>query len=209
MVRSFGLGLGLTLGLAFVGLAPAACDPAPCDDRCGLGTTCQGGKCIVEAAPDGGTTGAAADAVPAKGRRKGRRRRGSRSGGDAVAGSAPVFDDSAIPRFDPNRVQTIGEGQGSERLSDRKVRQELERLEPGFNRCIEQVANAGVDIGSGQVSFEIGIEPSGKVWGITATAPRALRESGVVACMRKAIHRHRFPSWDGPPMGVDYSFDVR
>jgi hypothetical protein len=201
------------LGLAVVALVPVACDPAPCDDRCGPGTRCQSGKCVVEEAPAVDTTGAARAAAPDEGRRKGRRkgRRGrGRSDADGPAtASAPVFDDSAIPRFDPNRVQTIGEGQGSERLSDRKVRQQLERLEPRFNRCIEQVASAGVEVGSGQVSFEIGIEPSGKVWGITATAPKALRASGVVACMRGAIHGHRFPSWDGPPMGVDYSFDVR
>jgi hypothetical protein len=189
-----------------------ACDAAPCDDRCGLGTECVEGKCVVKEAPPIDGTGAPEDdATPATGRRKGRRRRdGSAPSGDEPSDVArPVYDDSSIPRYDPKRVQSIGEGAGSERLSDRTVRQHLDRIEPAINRCIEELAAAGVDLGSGQVSFEIGIEPSGKVWGITATAPAALKASGVVACMRKKIHAHRFPSWDGPAMGVDYSFEVR
>lgn len=188
-----------------------SCDAAPCDDRCGLGTQCVQGKCVVQQSEDSDSTGPAEEVVAGRGRRKGRRRRSSAAAGDegGAAVPAPVHDDSAIPRYDPKRVQSIGEGAGSERLADRTIRQHLDRIEPAINRCIEEYADAGVDIGSGQVSFEIGIEPSGKVWGITATAPAKLKKSGVVACMRKRIHAHRFPTWDGPSMGVDYSFDVR
>ena len=189
----------------------ASCDAPPCDDRCGLGTQCVDGKCVVDDAAGPETTGVPEGETPDKPRRKGRRRRSGSAAGDEAEGDVarPVYDDSAIPRYDPKRVQTIGEGSGSERLSDRTVRQHLDRIEPAINRCIEEYVEAGVDVGSGQVSFQIGIEPSGKVWGITAAAPAALKTSGVVACMRKKIHAHRFPSWDGPAMGVDYSFEVR
>lgn len=187
-----------------------ACDTAPCDDRCGLGTRCLEGKCVVDdAPPEDATTGSGASPTAERGRRKGKRRRGATNEAADGRATAPVYDDSSIPRYDPERVQSIGEGSGSERLPDRTVRQHLDRIEPGINACIRELVEAGVEIGSGQVSFQIGIEPSGKVWGITASAPSALKASGVVACMRTKIHAHRFPAWDGPAMGVDYSFEVR
>lgn len=141
-------------------------------------------------------------------KRRGRRRRGQRGdgddGGEAAAGLN--VDDSHVPKYDPNRTETIGEG--TERLSDRKVRQHLSRLEPKFNRCIEQAAMATDDALTGVVYFNIGIEPTGKVWGVTVKAPDALKRHKVAACMRVAVYKAKFPSWDGPSMGVDYSFEV-
>jgi hypothetical protein len=43
---------------------------------------------------------------------------------------------------------------------------------------------------------------------VTVKAPAHLRVFGIVPCLRKALFTHRFPSWDGPAAGVDYSFQV-
>ena len=198
--------------LGLVAVVCSGCPAAPCDDRCGSGTVCIDGKCVVAAIADASPTDAEVDADPQL-RKKGRKRKGGKADdgetGLVASGPAPVFDDSNVPRYDPDRTQAIGAGDGSERLSDRTVQDHLAGLEPAFNRCIEQIVQAGVDVGTGNVAFEIGIEPTGKVWGVTARAPAKLKDSGAVACMRKAIHAHRFPKWDGPAMGVDYAFDVR
>jgi hypothetical protein len=186
-----------------------SCDSgADCDDRCGAGTQCVGGKCIVAEAEDVSTAEAdTPEDTDGKGKRR-RRRRRKADGADAPAGEVPSFDDSRVPKFDPNRNESIGESAGSERIADRTIRQHLSKFEPRLNRCIAQLAEAGVDVGSGQVGFDIGIESSGRVWGVTAQAPAAMKQSGLVACMRLAISRYRFPSWDGPALGVEYSFEV-
>ena len=48
----------------------------------------------------------------------------------------------------------------------------------------------------------------GKVLSVSASAPAAIRESGAIPCIRKAVYDHRFPSRDGPAMAVDLRFDV-
>jgi hypothetical protein len=191
------------------GAALSCADPSTCDDRCGEGTQCVAGKCVV--APPNAEVEAAPE-PEAESRPRGRRRRKGRRGGDdtapTTAGPPPSFNDSAVPNYDPNRDQAIGDNAGSERISDRTIRQHLSRFEPRLNACIEQIAAAGVDIPSGQVSFEIGIEPNGRVRGVTASAPKSMKATGMVACMRLAISKYRFPAWDGPALGVEYSFEV-
>lgn len=113
-----------------------------------------------------------------------------------------------MPRYNANRTQKIGMDDGSERLSDFKVKNHMKRLESKFNDCIERAAMASDVALSGTVKFTIGVEPTGKVWGVTVKAPGSMKKAGVVACIRVVVHKSRFPTWDGPSMGVDYSFDV-
>lgn len=193
--------------LVAAGATLLSCEPATeCDDRCGEGTVCVAGKC--EVAPEA----AEAEPEPAPAgddKRKRRRRRGRKRGGDdEAAGPVPTFNDASVPKFNPNRGSSIGEGAGSERISDRTIRQHLSRFEPRLNQCIEQLAAAGVEIGSAKVSFDIGIDPNGKVWGVTAHASKAMRDTGLIACMRLKISKFVFPSWDGPPVSFEYSFEV-
>ena len=195
----------LALPLAGLGCKPAG----ECGGFCGPGTHCESGRCVPDL-PDEPEA-----VVPADddGKKKKKRRRGRKGkhgaddegGGDGL-GEPLAVDDSRVPNYNPNRTETIGEG--TERLPDREVRSHLRRLESKFNRCIEQASLSTNDEIKGTVDFTIGIEPSGKVWGVTAKAPAIMKKHGVVACLRVAIHKYRFPKWDGPSMGVDYSFDV-
>ncbi|MBK6923333.1 MAG: hypothetical protein IPH07_38450 [Deltaproteobacteria bacterium] len=205
--------------LACVAVAAAAvlaCERGPdastCFDACGEGTRCDGGKCVVVAAA------AEPAAVAPEAKRSGRRgRRRPRAGGegsgddgdasDATATYVPV-DDRRIPKYDATATTVLDPAAGSERLDDATVRSHLRKLEPALDRCITDAATAGVSIGSGRVKFVFGLSPSGKVTGVTAKAPPAIRDAGIVPCLRQVVFEHRFPSYDGPPMGVDYSFEV-
>lgn len=177
-----------------------------CFGVCGPGTRCAAGTCVVaEVAATPETT----PPEDAKRSRRGRRRRADDApDGAAIDGAAyqPV-DDRKIPRYDPDATVVLDPAAGSERLDDTRVRASLRALEPAFDRCIADAVAAGIDVGSGEVRFELGVAPSGKVTGVNARAPAALRDAGVDGCLRKAIYEHRFPGYDGPPMGVDYSFE--
>lgn len=170
---------------------------------CGPGTVCDGSKCVVAATP------ALDDEEPEPEDAKGseRRRRRKKAPGNAAPASGGLPDrDGHIPRFRADRLEQIGEG--SERLSDRTIRQELSTIEPAFDRCLARASEVTDATLSGTVSFKIGIEPTGKVWGVNASLPKAWGVPGLRACFRTAIYDHRFPSWDGPATGVDYHFTV-
>lgn len=190
-----------TTAWALVGCAAPG---GPCNNFCGAGTECRDNVCVVaKAQPE-----PQLDAEPEPDKKKRRRRRRRKGGGgdsSPAAGGLP-YNDGAIPRYRADRLENIGEG--TERLSDRRVRQELSTVEPDFNNCLSR-ASALTDAElSGQVTFQIGIEPSGKVWGVNARVPSSWDVPGLRACFRNAVYDHRFPSWDGQPMGVDYHFRV-
>ena len=182
--------------------------PRPdCDDRCGQGTTCEADVCVVTpAAPAPATTD-----TPGNKKKKKRRRRGKSrdAGSDSSSATVPRVDDSAVPRFDPTKDRVFGEGTGSERLSDRTINRELAKLDGAFQACVTRAANASDGpLGPATVRYQFGVAPSGKVTGVNVTAPKVLRDLQVAACVRVALHRHRFPAFDGVEMSATGSFSL-
>lgn len=198
----------LRLIVAGLFVAPA-CDRGPgadeCYNVCGEGTQCLQRRCVIAEATE--PEPEPEDTKPGK---KKRRRKKKHGGGEAAAaGDFKPVNDSHIPKYNANRVQKIDMNSGTERLPDATIRSHLGRLESKFNKCIETAAMYSDDeIRPGGVDFVFSIEKTGRVSGITVKAPKHLRVFGIVPCLRKAVFDHRFPSYDGPPTGVDYSFKV-
>jgi hypothetical protein len=118
-------------------------------------------------------------------------------------------NDSNVPRVKRGADRTIDLNGGSERLSDRVVRRELSGLDSRFQACIEIAARYSEDdLPSGQVSYLLEIESSGRVRGVDVNVPSGLRVFSLPACVRKALHSHRFPAFDGPMMQAEGSFRV-
>jgi hypothetical protein len=191
---------------ALIAVLLAACDPSPgpdaCYGVCGDGTQCEAGKCVVAEVPE-------PEPEPeATGKKKKRRRSSKKSSNKTAKSGFTPEDDSSVPGYDPKATKTMNLKAGTERLSDRTIRQHLSRLEPKFNKCIEKSALAHDDALEGELDFILSIEPSGKVGGVTVKASGNLKSAGVVPCARKVVYGHRFPSFDGSTMGVDYSFKV-
>ncbi len=187
----------------------AACDPTPgpdaCYGVCGEGTHCEAGKCVVAELEE-----PEPEPEAASGKKKKRRRRGRKgSGASKDEGSSfKAEDDSNVPGYDPKAAKGLDMNAGTDRLADRTIRQHLSRLEPKFNKCIEKSALAHEESLKGELDFVLSIQPSGKVGGVTVKASGNLKKAGVVPCARKVVYGHRFPSFDGSTMGVDYSFKV-
>ncbi len=198
----------LAWGAAWWLLCPIqTAEPTACDDRCGTGTRCEDGLCVVEAQE--------VAEEPTRKRKRRRKRKKRRGGGandigadsdaDAQA-QAPRVDDSHIPAFS-NGAQALDLNGGSERLTDSQVGSEVRKLTPRFQRCIAN-ASVGDAVLRGKVKIKARIGGNGKVSQVSASAPSVIRESGAIPCIRKAVYDHRFPSYDGPSMGVDLSFEV-
>ncbi|MEZ4385072.1 MAG: hypothetical protein R3A79_27330 [Nannocystaceae bacterium] len=188
---------------------PQLAEASACDERCGEGTECVDEVCVVAAAEP-----PAEEAPKAKGKRKRRRRkgaRGSEADGDVAEEAAPtaakpIVDDSHIPQFS-NAPQALDMNGGSERLTDGQVSAAIRTLTPRFQRCIADASTGDVEL-RGKVKITARVVGSGKATQVSASAPAAIRDSGAIPCVRKAVFDHRFPSYDGPSMGVDMAFEV-
>lgn len=210
-----GLVLGAALGAGGLYLAQTLGEPEtdPCLDRCGDGTVCEAERCVVAPEPE-----AEVEAEPepeGKSKRKGKRRRGKGSDGDDAGTAAdaptsgpPIDDDSGVPKFQMDKDQTIGAADGSERLSDAQIDKTLRALDPAFQRCVRDAAERVDDLGTGKITFELGVAGSGKVTGVNARGPANLADAGLIPCVRKAIYAQRFPLFNGPEMRVSSSFRV-
>lgn len=209
-----GLALGALLGVGGLFAYQTMAPKPECGGLCGEGTRCEQGQCIVAALAEAEVIEEVVE--DEKGKRKSKRRRSSKSGsGDEALDPAasgmgpPVDDDSGVPRFDPNKDQTIGAADGSERLSDSVIDRELGKLDKQFQACVRD-ANERVDeLGIGTVKYSFGIAGSGKVTGVNASAPANLEAAGIVPCVRKAVYGHKFPIFNGPEAKVSSSFSVK
>jgi hypothetical protein len=209
-----GLALGALLGVGGF-FAYQTMTPKPeCGGLCGEGTRCELGVCIVAAPEEPEVNEEVVE--DDKGKRKSKRRRGSKSGeGDAALEAAatgngpPIDDDSGVPRFDPNADQTIGAADGSERLSDSVIDRELGKLDKQFQACVRDANERVEELGSGTVKYSFGVAGSGKVTGVNASAPANLEAAGIVPCVRKAVYAHKFPIFNGPDAKVSSSFSVK
>ena len=175
-----------------------------CADMCGEGTSCVEGRCQVVVAE----VEEPADETKDE-KRKRRRRKKKSGGGEGGTTAVARVDDSHVPRYDRTKAKMIGEGTGSERLSDRAIDKVLRSLDPKFQDCVAKAAMASdEELKSGRVSYEFGIAPSGKVTGVNVTAPSHLKALGVDACVRVAVYKAKFPSFDGIDMGAEGSFSI-
>lgn len=200
--------------VGLIALVPwLACDRGPgpetCFDVCGPGTLCVAERCVP--APPSADEAPPASEDRKRGKKRNRKRKRATEASPDHAALPPFepVDDRHVPRYDPNETQQIGPGSGSERIPDHTIREHLRQLEPAFNACIARAAEySPTELPPGEVDFEFGIRPTGKLAGVNVKAPKALQAFGIVPCLRVALFRHRFPSYDGPTTGVTYSFRV-
>jgi len=219
VARQLGAAPGVTHGLlrgvvvAFLGVTVsslASCTPTPtepCGGPCPAGQECREDRCAaIELAA--AETGDEAKKPRSRARKRARAANEvneASSGKEVTSGEVPAMpDDRKVPRFDPDADQTVEMDVGGERLGDATFRAEMKELRATFDRCIADAFARDPSLPGGSVKFEIGIAANGRVQGVNASGPAKLADAGGIACLRLAIHKHRFPSWDGPPASTRY-----
>lgn len=208
------IGPGLALGLACGACSPPPAEP--CGGRCGPGTECVADRCETVAAAEPAPT----ETKAKRGRRGKRGKRGASAGAAEVAAGEtaaaasdeplPPFvavDDRKIPEFSAAEPQALDMKAGSERLSEAVLDQHFARVNPAIVDCVTTASRYG-ELGSGSLKFKLRILPTGKVESVSVTAPASLRVWGIVPCARKAVFDHRFPTFDGPAIAVNFGVDV-
>jgi hypothetical protein len=187
----------------------------PCAGRCGEGTVCEAERCEL-AQPDPEPT-----ADTRRSKRRGKRKAGGGAAdpsdqgpadpsdqGPAQDAAPPIIDDRSIPAYSEAASKTLDMNAGSERLSAEVLDAQLRRLTPRFQGCVRDAIARGAALGSGTITIKATIAGSGRVEGVSASAPASLGAPGVIPCVRKAVHDHRFPAFDGPSMNATFRFEV-
>lgn len=174
----------------------------PCRGFCAAQLACVQGQCQNPApkAPS-----APVKQTPKKKRKKKARATRSLAGNPKL----PWANDRHVPPFKENAIQEINANDASGRLDSLDIDRVLKSLEVAWHRCIERAdTRAQGTLTTGKVHLTFGVNGKGKVTGVNARAPKALKKFGIIPCIRVAIYKAKFPAYNGPDTQVDSHFDV-
>ncbi len=200
-----GLLVGLLLLGGFVGYQWYQGEKHPCLQRCGAGTECEDGRCVV--AEDDDDDDKIKKKRKKRRRRRWRRRRRKRRPRAAVAGAQPEAAEeeklrkvsaadlkptSKGPSLRKTDYIKMGGGGGTTReLSTGEIDAKVRRLDRSIVKCIDR-ARGDNDVSRGKVKVAFRIERSGRVAKVKVTAPRVLQRGGLYACVAPKIRSLRF-----------------
>lgn len=138
----------------------------------------------------------AQDAPKARRKRPARPRR-------KLAGTATSGDELGGPGV---RELNAAEGGGEGQLRQSEVEAGFDRAFPQVRRCLMLAASE--DPITGRLIFGMRIAGSGQVTKVNLKGPAAITRSEAGDCMRDAVRRIHYRTFDGPDMVVHYPFTL-
>jgi len=194
------------VGMLGVGLLQRRADP--CLERCGEGTRCEEGRCLVLDEP--------AEQTSARVSKRRRRRSSARpragapereslrqvSAADLRAGS----EGPSLRGTDRVDLTRGGSAEGRE-LSSEEVDARVRANEERVVGCIDR-ARRDYDLDRGKVVVGFRIERSGRVEKVRVSAPALLLRHGLYGCVRAVVASLRFPA-SSRALIMSYPFELR
>ena len=166
----------------------------PCGARCGGGTFCAEGLCLVTPAPTAGKT-------PRRRRRKGRgRRRASAApAADAPTRRAPTAAEVRAASEGPSLnstdyVDLTKGGSTGAALDEADITSKVRAIDPKVVACIDRARGDEVEFKAATVTLSFRIERSGSVSKVRVKAPALLMKQGLYRCVRDVVTALRFPA---------------
>jgi len=117
-----------------------------------------------------------------------------------------------VPEFDPNFTLDLDKYRGEERPNANEVLNAFERQFEAFDQCVRQVKkNDHRIVGDAEVRVLLNPHDS-RPLGINQTLPKKLSNTAkgkrLAKCLRKAIAQAHYPKYNGPPVVVDFEFEI-
>jgi hypothetical protein len=121
-----------------------------------------------------------------------------------------VSAESTIPTFDPSSPVDLNKYDGPERPDEFTLMQAFQNQFDDFDRCIEAIKGKSGTQLEGDAKMEVLLNPAGKrPLGINAHLPSSIKKQGALKeCLRKATAGAPYPSYDGPPVVVNFEFEL-
>lgn len=126
-----------------------------------------------------------------------------------LSGATANATTAAVPTFDPNATTELT-AEGGERPDEFVLLGAFERQRAQMDRCVEQ-SKDGEDIKlEGTATMEVLLNPAGKrPLGINGkVSDDAPKDTGLMECLRAATASAPYPGYDGPPVIVEFDFEI-
>lgn len=123
--------------------------------------------------------------------------------------SASAAASTSVPTFDPNATTELS-SDGAERPDEYVLLGAFENQRARMDRCVE-AAKDGADVQlQGTATMEVLLNPAGKrPLGVNGKVSEdAPTDTSLVECLRAATAAAPYPGYDGPPVIVEFDFEI-
>jgi len=116
---------------------------------------------------------------------------------------------TSVPTFDANADVVMDMKAGGERPDEFQLTSVFEQQYSSFDQCVADAKKNPNKTLPGDVDVEILLNPKGhEPLGINATLPDTVDKRSLRECLRGAVAAADYPSYDGPPVVVSFSFEL-
>jgi hypothetical protein len=126
--------------------------------------------------------------------------------------SAPGSVTANVAEFDPNADITLDlDKYGSDRPDQYQIQQAFFAQFSALDECVwaEKDRRGSEDQLLGDVSMAVKLNPEGRPFGVNASMPEGYEKSTKLKdCLREAAANADYPKYDGPPVVVDFEFEL-
>jgi hypothetical protein len=117
-----------------------------------------------------------------------------------------------VPEFDPGAPVDLDKWEGSEWPEEQQVTAAFEHQYPAFDACVatEKERTGKTARLEGEAGMALLLNPEGaRPMGVNAVMPNAHeRRAELVRCLRNASASGQYPTYDGPPLVVEFEFEI-
>ncbi len=126
-----------------------------------------------------------------------------------VAPSLAEASASKVPTFDPHATINLDHYNGSERPDERQVMAAFETRNGRIDACVAKARGAKRKL-DGDAEISILLNPAGhSPKGVNARVPRGMSKGKTLKqCLRQAVASADYPSYNGPPIVVEFEFEI-
>jgi hypothetical protein len=124
--------------------------------------------------------------------------------------SGSVSANTTVPTFDPNGSTVMDMDAGGERPDRQQVLDAFSRTYDAIDQCVmTSKPNADGEL-EGDAHVAVLLNPKGSTpLGVNAELPEDQNKNGKLReCLRTAVSRADYPSYDGPPIVVEFDFEL-
>lgn len=129
-----------------------------------------------------------------------------------AANTASAAASTTVPTFDPNADVSLdaSTGGGGERPDQQVVLEAFSRQYAAIDACVADTKGGRDKPLEGEAHVEVLLNPAGATpLGINTALPGKIsKQRQLQECLRTAVATAEYPSYDGPPVVVEFSFEL-
>jgi hypothetical protein len=126
------------------------------------------------------------------------------------AASMTASANTRVPTFDPNGDTVIDMDAGPERPDKQQVLDAFSKQYDAIDQCVMTSKPSVEGELEGDAHVAVLLNPKGATpLGVNAELPDSVKKNGKLReCLRTAVARADYPSYDGPPIVVEFDFEL-